>query len=70
MKRALITGASRGLGSTLASFLAGQGYELIVTGRDEAALEAARAELDSRRGEEFEYEALLGNREPPLDYRL
>ena len=33
-------------------------------------LTAAQAELIERRGAEFTYEALLGNREPPLDYRL
>ena len=31
--------------------------------------EQARAEFDARRGEDFRYEALLGNRAPPLDYR-
>lgn len=30
---------------------------------------AARAEFDERRGEDFVYEALLGDRSPPLDYR-
>lgn len=30
---------------------------------------AARAEFDERRGADFEYEALLGDRPPPLDYR-
>lgn len=30
---ALITGASRGLGATLAHFLAGQGYQLVITAR-------------------------------------
>jgi aminobenzoyl-glutamate utilization protein B len=29
----------------------------------------ARAEFDERRGEDFAYEALLGDRSPPLDYR-
>lgn len=29
----------------------------------------AKAELDRRRGADFQYEALLGNRKPPLDYR-
>ena len=30
---------------------------------------AARAEFDQQRGEDFTYEALLGDRAPPLDYR-
>jgi len=30
---------------------------------------AARAEFDQRRGDDFYYEALLGDRPPPLDYR-
>ena len=35
---ALITGASRGLGATLAAFLAGQGWNLILTAREESTL--------------------------------
>ncbi|MFQ6006577.1 MAG: amidohydrolase [Woeseia sp.] len=31
--------------------------------------DAAKAEFDERRGENFVYEPLLGNRSPPLDYR-
>ncbi len=30
----------------------------------------AEAELKERRGEDFVYEALLGDRKPPLDYRV
>ena len=30
---------------------------------------AARAEFDAARGEGYEYESLLGDRDPPLDYR-
>lgn len=30
---------------------------------------AAREEFERRRGDDFEYEALLGDRDPPLDYR-
>ena len=30
---------------------------------------AARAEFEQRRGDDFRYEALLGDRPPPLDYR-
>jgi NAD(P)-dependent dehydrogenase (short-subunit alcohol dehydrogenase family) len=42
---ALITGASKGLGYTLASFLAGQGYDLIITARRADELTAAAAKL-------------------------
>jgi len=44
-RKAVVTGASRGLGSTLAGFLAGAGYDLVVTARGRAALEAAAATL-------------------------
>ena len=37
--------------------------------RDRDRLRAARAELERRRGADFVYEALLGDRAPPLDYR-
>jgi NAD(P)-dependent dehydrogenase (short-subunit alcohol dehydrogenase family) len=46
---ALITGASRGLGLALARRLAQDGWNLIINGRNEAALEAARAELAAGR---------------------
>ena len=36
---------------------------------DPAHIEAARAEFGERRGPDFEYRALLGDRPPPLDYR-
>jgi aminobenzoyl-glutamate utilization protein B len=32
-------------------------------------IEKAQTEFDERRGPDFTYEALLGDREPPLDYR-
>lgn len=38
--------------------------------RRPATIAAARAEFDERRGDAFVYEPLLGDREPPLDYRL
>lgn len=37
--------------------------------RNEELRQAARAEFDRRRGVDFRYEALLGDRAPPLDYR-
>jgi NAD(P)-dependent dehydrogenase (short-subunit alcohol dehydrogenase family) len=42
---ALVTGASRGLGLTLARMLAARGYRLVVTARDSATLIAAASEL-------------------------
>lgn len=43
---ALITGANRGIGLAIARALARAGCNLVVTGRDEAALAKARAELE------------------------
>ena len=37
--------------------------------RNPATIEAAKKEFVARRGADFKYEALLGNRQPPLDYR-
>jgi nucleoside-diphosphate-sugar epimerase len=45
-KRALITGASRGLGLALARALAADGWELIIDARGERELHKAAAELD------------------------
>ena len=41
----LVTGASRGIGKTIALELAGLGYDLAITGRDEASLEQTASEL-------------------------
>lgn len=37
--------------------------------RDEDLRNAARAEFDAARGEDYQYRSLLGDRKPPLDYR-
>jgi NAD(P)-dependent dehydrogenase (short-subunit alcohol dehydrogenase family) len=42
---ALVTGASRGLGATLAELMAAEGYDLIITARAAEALEAKADEL-------------------------
>ena len=46
-KVALITGASRGLGRSMAHFLAGQGNDLILTARGEDDLHSVANELAS-----------------------
>ena len=51
-RTALITGSSRGLGSTLADFLAAQGYHLVLTARDQKDLEDSTAQLrETARGQ-------------------
>ena len=42
---ALVTGSSRGLGFTLADFLAAQGYDLVLTARNEEVLEDSAAKI-------------------------
>ncbi|MFP4091291.1 MAG: amidohydrolase, partial [Cyclobacteriaceae bacterium] len=49
-----------------AKTLALTGIELM---QNREAVAAARKEFEQRRGENFQYEALVGDREPPLDYR-
>ena len=50
---ALITGASKGLGATIAQFLAGAGYNLILTARTEAKLSEIALSLDSYEVEKY-----------------
>jgi NAD(P)-dependent dehydrogenase (short-subunit alcohol dehydrogenase family) len=40
-----VTGASKGLGEVIATFLARTGYDVIITARDEQALDAARRRI-------------------------
>lgn len=61
-------GTSMGLKgmNVAAKVLAGTMIDLF---SDPAAIKAARAELEKRRGADFRYEAVIGNRAPPLNYR-
>ena len=47
-KVALVTGASRGIGKGIALSLAVEGCDLLITGRDEAALKAVAAEIKAK----------------------
>ncbi|MFM8578267.1 MAG: SDR family NAD(P)-dependent oxidoreductase, partial [Planctomycetaceae bacterium] len=47
-RRAMVTGASRGLGLQMARALGRAGADLIITARDESSLAGPRAELESR----------------------
>lgn len=55
---ALVTGASRGLGRTLAGFLAGEGFAVIMTARHAAELNEASRQL---RGKGGHVEAVAGS---------
>jgi NAD(P)-dependent dehydrogenase (short-subunit alcohol dehydrogenase family) len=50
-RTALITGGSRGLGRTVAEFLAAQGHDLIITARGDEALETAARALRRHGGQ-------------------
>ncbi|MFT3821296.1 MAG: SDR family oxidoreductase [Rubrivivax sp.] len=49
-RRALVCGASKGLGRACAEALAAEGVDLVITGRDAAALAAAAAQIAERHG--------------------
>lgn len=61
-------GTSIGLKGTklAAEILSDTAIELLL---DTSLIDKAKEELRIRTGDEFKYEPLLGNREPPLDYR-
>lgn len=49
-KRALITGASQGIGAAVARHLAAEGCNLLLTARNQANLDALKAEIESAHG--------------------
>ena len=49
-RTALVCGASKGLGRACAEALAAEGVNLVITGRDGAALDAAARELAAAHG--------------------
>lgn len=65
-KVALLTGASRGLGQTLATFLAARGFDLIINARGREALETTARTLETYGGRVF---ALTGDVNDPTHRR-
>lgn len=53
-RRALITGATSGIGRAFADLLAAQGTELVIVSRDQARLDTVAAEVSSKHGVQVE----------------
>jgi short-subunit dehydrogenase len=62
---ALITGASSGIGRSLALLFAGDGYEVVLVARSEAALQSLAAEIGGRGGTARVLAADLGEPDGP-----
>ncbi len=59
-KVALVTGSSRGIGAAIARHFAAHGAQVVVHGRDEAALAAVRAAIEGDGGRALQVAADLG----------
>jgi NAD(P)-dependent dehydrogenase (short-subunit alcohol dehydrogenase family) len=59
-KRAVVTGASRGLGRVMALALADAGADVAITGRTQETLDAAAAEIRGRGREAWTFKADMG----------
>ena len=57
MKVALVTGASRGIGKSIAKELAAKGFDLLITGRNELALDELSVEIETGTGGTVHYVA-------------
>lgn len=67
-KKALVTGASKGLGFGIASGLAAEGAQVVINSRNEAGLEIARQEILESTGNSVAiYAADLANPDSPKD---
>ncbi len=65
-KKALITGGSRGIGKAIAIELAKEGVDIIITGRNETALQAAQKEI-SEYGKNVSYAVMDVSKKTEVD---